>query len=48
MVHKESLFVLKVGNYLMEMEFIEMTHQQFAMKLPNGKIQRVFNAGQVL
>ena len=47
MVRKEFLFVQRIINCLMKMEIIKIIHQPFAMKLPNGKIQKVCNAGQV-
>ena len=37
-VHQEILFVLKTVNCLMRTELIKIIHQQFVMKLQNGKI----------
>ena len=48
MVLKESLVVLKIIDYLIKMEFIEMIHQQHATKLQNGRIQTIYNAGEVV
>ena len=30
------------------MELIEMTHQQHVTKLQNGRIQKIYNAGEVV
>ena len=47
MTHEETSRVLKIVNYLMEMGFTKMTHQQFAMNLQNGKTRAIYSAGEV-
>ena len=47
MVPKETLFVLKIVNYLKKTGFIKLTHQHVVMKLQNGKILKVYSAGEV-
>ena len=40
MVLKETLLALKIIDYLLKMELIEMTHQQHVTKLQMGEFRR--------